>query len=92
MVAAWINAEIGVGPSIASGNQTWSGNCADLPTAPQKMSSAETVRCWLRSKSASTVPKPVPRQRDRLRPSAPVRSVKLPRGPRSQRVLVSSAT
>ena len=34
IVAAWINAEIGVGPSIESGNQTCSGNCADLPIAP----------------------------------------------------------
>src|ERR1700674_2504885 len=34
MVAAWINAEIGVGPSMESGSQTWSGNCADLPIAP----------------------------------------------------------
>src|SRR3954470_11462624 len=34
MVAAWINAEIGVGPSIESGSHTWSGNCADLPIAP----------------------------------------------------------
>src|SRR3954471_1589295 len=44
IVAAWIRAEIGVGPSIASGNQTWSGNCADFPTAPQKTSSATVVR------------------------------------------------
>src|SRR6266566_8367005 len=43
MVAAWINALTGVGPSIASGNQTWSGNCPDLPTAPQKISSAIKV-------------------------------------------------
>src|ERR1019366_8811040 len=34
MVAAWINAEIGVGPSIESGNQTCKGTCADLPMAP----------------------------------------------------------
>src|ERR1700757_1149999 len=34
MVAAWISAEIGVGPSIESGSQTCSGNCADLPIAP----------------------------------------------------------
>ena len=34
MVAAWISAEIGVGPSIESGSQTCSGNCADLPMAP----------------------------------------------------------
>ena len=34
IVAAWIKAEMGVGPSIESGNQTCSGNCADLPMAP----------------------------------------------------------
>src|SRR5471030_519333 len=34
MVAAWISAEIGVGPSIESGSQTCSGTCADLPMAP----------------------------------------------------------
>src|SRR4029450_5177754 len=28
MVAAWISAEIGVGPSIESGSHTCSGNCA----------------------------------------------------------------
>ena len=30
MVAAWISAEIGVGPSIESGSQTCSGTCADF--------------------------------------------------------------
>ena len=34
MVAAWINAEIGVGPSMESGNQVCSGTWADLPIAP----------------------------------------------------------
>src|SRR5574343_926681 len=34
IVAAWISAEIGVGPSIESGSQTCSGTCADLPMAP----------------------------------------------------------
>ena len=34
IVAAWISAEIGVGPSIESGSQTWSGTCALLPMAP----------------------------------------------------------
>ena len=34
MVAAWIRAETGVGPSMASGNQVCSRNCADLPMAP----------------------------------------------------------
>src|SRR5258706_2545396 len=36
MVAAWISAEIGVGPSIESGSHTCRGNCADLPIAPMK--------------------------------------------------------
>src|ERR687888_1784041 len=40
IVAAWISALTGVGPSIASGNQPCKGNCPDLPVAPQKMSSA----------------------------------------------------
>src|SRR5260370_481844 len=40
MVTAWISAETGVGPSIASGSQVKSGSCADLPHAPMKSSSA----------------------------------------------------
>src|SRR3982074_3702846 len=36
IVAAWINAEMGVGPSIQSGSQTCSGTCALLPMAPTK--------------------------------------------------------
>jgi hypothetical protein len=38
IVAAWIIALTGVGPSIASGSQTCSGHCADLPTVPMKSS------------------------------------------------------
>src|SRR5256714_1155875 len=38
MVAAWIRAETGVGPSIASGNHAWSGNWPDLPHAPSRSS------------------------------------------------------
>src|SRR6202030_2720222 len=34
MVAAWISAEMGVGPSMESGNHTCKGTCADLPMAP----------------------------------------------------------
>ena len=34
MVAAWISAEMGVGPSIESGSHTCKGTCADLPIAP----------------------------------------------------------
>ena len=36
IVAAWIMAETGVGPSMASGSQTCSGHCADLPMVPMK--------------------------------------------------------
>ena len=38
MVAAWISAETGVGPAMASGSQTYSGICADLPQAPTSSS------------------------------------------------------
>ena len=40
IVAEWINAETDVGPSIASGNHEWNGNCADLPIAPSRNPSA----------------------------------------------------
>ena len=36
-VAAWIKAETGVGPSIASGSHICNPICADLPNAPQKI-------------------------------------------------------
>ena len=35
MVAAWMSADTGVGPAMASGNQTNNGNWADLPTTPK---------------------------------------------------------
>ena len=34
MVAAWINADTGVGPAIARGSQVKNGNWADLPKTP----------------------------------------------------------
>ena len=43
MVAAWISAEIGVGPSIESGSHTCSGTCADLPMAPMNRQMQMTV-------------------------------------------------
>ena len=43
MVAAWINAETGVGPSIASGNQICNGNMADLPAPPIKINNRAHV-------------------------------------------------
>ncbi len=42
MVAAWISAETGVGPSIASGSQVWKNSCADLPIAPMNSSTPIT--------------------------------------------------
>src|SRR5690554_8086814 len=33
MVAAWMSADTGVGPAMASGSQVCSGSCADLPAA-----------------------------------------------------------
>src|SRR4051812_6487817 len=35
IVAAWMSAETGVGPAIASGNHTYSGICALLPVQPR---------------------------------------------------------
>ena len=43
MVAAWISAEMGVGPSIESGSHTCSGNWADLPMAPMNRQIQITV-------------------------------------------------
>ena len=43
MVAAWISAEIGVGPSIESGSQTCRGNWALLPIAPMNKQMQVTV-------------------------------------------------
>src|SRR5256714_13459192 len=43
MVAAWMSAETGVGPSMASGSHTCSGSRADFPTAPANSNRAITV-------------------------------------------------
>jgi hypothetical protein len=52
MVAAWIRAETGVGPSIASGSQTCNGNWALLPIAPTKTSTTAAVNNELPIKPA----------------------------------------
>lgn len=44
MVAAWIRADTGVGPSIASGSQVCNRNCADLPIAPMNSIRQASVR------------------------------------------------
>jgi len=46
MVAAWMRAETGVGPSIASGSQVCSRNCADLPMAPMNSSRQVSVSAF----------------------------------------------
>jgi hypothetical protein len=48
MVAAWIRAETGVGPSMASGSQVCSGTWADLAKAPtsRRMSPAVSAPPW----------------------------------------------
>ena len=40
IVAAWISADTGVGPSIASGNHVCNGTWPDLPIAPTNNSNA----------------------------------------------------
>jgi hypothetical protein len=52
MVAAWMRADTGVGPSMASGSHTCNGSWADLPTAPANSSRAITVAVPLASPSA----------------------------------------
>ena len=43
IVAAWISADTGVGPSIASGSHVWSGTWADLANAPTSSSRHATT-------------------------------------------------
>src|SRR5579875_2739890 len=43
IVAAWISADTGVGPSIASPSHACSGTCADLAQAPNNISSPIAV-------------------------------------------------
>ncbi len=57
MVAAWIRADTGVGPSIASSSQDCSGSCADLPHAPSSRSSPIAVTTpWLAEPTAPNTP------------------------------------
>src|SRR5256885_14849519 len=43
IVAAWINADTGVGPCIASGSHVNRGICADLPVQPRNRNSVTAV-------------------------------------------------
>ena len=44
IVAAWMSADTGVGPAMASGSQVRSGICADLPVHPTKNNTPVKVR------------------------------------------------
>ena len=46
IVAAWMSAETGVGPAMASGSHRYSGSCADLPMAPMKSRAAIAVAVY----------------------------------------------
>jgi hypothetical protein len=87
MVAAWMRADTGVGPSMASGSQTCSGICALLPQAPtnrrrqtmvmgpncQSDSSVREVALLTRS-TRSSVPKRWNAMiMPRIRPASPMR-------------------
>src|SRR3954454_11169171 len=43
MVAAWMSADTGVGPAIASGSHTNSGICADFPVAATRKTTTSAV-------------------------------------------------
>jgi hypothetical protein len=43
IVAAWISADTGVGPSIVSGSHRYNGSCALFPHAPMKQNNAMAV-------------------------------------------------
>src|SRR5580704_14030823 len=55
IVAAWINADTGVGPSIASGNQICNGNIADLPAPPINTNTSPHVSAEQPKNEAATI-------------------------------------
>ena len=64
IVAAWIRAETGVGPAMASASQTCKGNCALLPRKPHIIKSPIAVEAFegsvwkiLASSAKSVVPR-----------------------------------
>ncbi len=85
IVAAWIKALTGVGPSIASGSHTCSGNCALLPHAPANSSrqiavarqSPASVPAAAKTRLKSSVPNVVQiRKMPRAKPTSPMRFTK----------------
>ena len=102
IVAAWIRAETGVGPSMASGSHTCSGNCADLPTAPASNSSAIAVAAPSPSAAAPSAKHGPEVQRTDVHPDQddaeehrgvadPRRDERLLRGARGRRAFVPEA-
>ena len=86
MVAAWIRADTGVGPAMASGSQVCSGNWPDFElTAAIRQSEAMSRVEWPITPSSearlvSTIPKlPAPKNRmitPMIRPMSPTRLVR----------------
>ena len=67
IVAAWMSAEAGVGPAIASSSQSWKGSCADLPRTPTTTRTRAAVRSvgsaaldvqWAMTSARPVVPAP----------------------------------
>src|SRR6266700_3813353 len=52
IVAAWIRADTGVGPCIASGSHVYSGICADLPVHPRNRNRVMAVTAPLLAASS----------------------------------------
>jgi hypothetical protein len=71
MVAACSRADTGVGPSIASGSHTCSGNWADLPITPMK-SSAAVASAIHGGSGVSQAKRPVAAKRRRRANSRPM--------------------
>jgi len=65
IVAAWISADTGVGPCMASGSHVYRGICADLPVQPRNRNRAiavaaapvSAVGAWANTAPKSSVPK-----------------------------------
>ena len=85
MVAAWMSADTGVGPAMASGSQRYSGNCADLPHAPTNSNRAIAVAVlvaipllWMPSKRSVYLIVPnAPKDKNiaTMKPQSPMRLV-----------------
>ena len=87
MVAAWMSADAGVGPAMASGSHVCSGNWADLPMTPKNNETAATTRTVLlivpfnAFSLIAAISKVLPAAKNKMmmpmrRPISPVRVVK----------------